>query len=297
MSTRRLSAVHIFVVLVFTTPSTLFGQSPEHIPQGWYVYPNSKLNHADVTTLKCFNYSRNEWAVSDESDGVRITKWTGRKAEVPSLPPLLKVQPGMPGPTPSAGLIGAMRFEKGWLLAYDAVGSGGGMWLTNQDGSKAKRVVSENVRGIIPLNSDSVLVLSGWVEMIPDYGKEYVFSNPDGLNIKLKYSARLDGAPMASTKLPDGSVLFVTTRSLHAITKSESESEKKPNYRFPSWVTAQYPNSIVARTDGTIFIGMRMFVLQLTPNPSGYSEDWLLPNSCSSFELDEKVLACVCKSW
>jgi hypothetical protein len=109
-------------------------------------YPNSKLNHADITPLRCFNYSRNGWEVSDESVGVKITKWAGRKADVPSLPQLLKVQPGMPGP------------------------------------------------------------------------------------------------------------------------------------------------------DGTIFIGMRMFVLRLTPNTTEYGEDWLLPNSCPTFELGEKELDCVCKS-
>lgn len=70
----------------------------------------------------------------------------------------------------------------------------------------------------MPLNGDRILVLSGWVAMIPDYGKEYIFSNPIGWNIKVLYSTRLDGAPMASTKLPNGSVLLVTTRSLHAIT-------------------------------------------------------------------------------
>jgi hypothetical protein len=257
-------------------------------------YPNSKLNHADITTLRCFNYSRNEWEVSDENVGVKITKWAGRKADVPSLPALLKVQPGMPGPTPSTDLVGAMHFAQGWLLAYDGSRSGGGLWLTNPDGSKTKRIISENVRGRVPLNGDRILVLSGWVAMIPDYGKEYIFSNPIGLNIKVLYSTRLDGAPMASTKLPDGSVLLVTTRSLHAITTSESQ--KKPEHRFPDWVTAQYPNSIVARPDGTIFIGMRMFVLRLTPNPTGYSEDRLLPNSCPTFELDEKELDCVCKS-
>jgi hypothetical protein len=88
-------------------------------------YPNSKLNHADITTLRCFNYSRNEWEVSDESVGVKITKWAGRKADVPSLPALLKVQPGMPGPTPSTDLVGAMHFAQGWLFAYDGSGSGG----------------------------------------------------------------------------------------------------------------------------------------------------------------------------
>jgi len=66
----------------------------------------------------------------------------------------------------------------------------GELWLTNPDGSKTKRIISENVRGIVPLNGDRILVLSAWVAMIPDYGKEYIFSNPIGLNIKLLYSTR-----------------------------------------------------------------------------------------------------------
>lgn len=295
MSNWRFYTVRFAIALLgFVMPSTLIGQqspsSTDYIPQGWFVYPNSKLKHADETTLRCFNFSHNEWQVTSDGDDVRITKRSGRNADVPSLPPLLKVQPGMPGQTVSAGLSRSMHFAKGWLLAYNAGEFGGGLWLTNEDGSEAKRILSDNVRAVVPLDGSGILVLSGLAHMSTDFGNEFIFSNPDGLNITLQYPAHLDGAPMASAKLADGSVLFVTTHSLYALTKSESPA--RPGHYFPNWMKMQYPNSIVARSEGTIFIGMRLFVLRLTPNSTGYNEDWLLPSSCRKFEM--RQLDCVC---
>jgi hypothetical protein len=89
---------------------------PGEIPVGWYVYPESKLKNLDETTRSCFNYSHNEWQVTNEGNGVRITERPGRKGRddfppVPSRPPLLKHQEGMPGRTVSAGLRSAMHFK------------------------------------------------------------------------------------------------------------------------------------------------------------------------------------------
>ena len=294
MSTWRFYAIHFVVaVLGVALATAMSAQSPstEHIPHGWYVYAHSNLKHADENTLRCFNFSHSEWRVSLEGDKVDITKWSGRKPDNPSLPPRLKLEPGMPGRTVNAGLSGAMHFASGWLLAYDAGEFGGGLWLTNEDGSETKRILTDNVPAIVPLDGVGVLALSGLAHMKMDFGNEFIFSNPDGMNIRLQYAAHLDGAPSAFTKLADGSVLFVTTQSLNAITIKPRESAEL-NY-FPKWTKMLYPNSIVALNDGTIFIGMRMFVLRLTPIPTGYNEDWLLPNSCRKFENRETD--CVCK--
>jgi hypothetical protein len=67
MCTWGLNAVHfVIAVLGVALPGALFSQSPstEHIPQGWYVYPHSNLEHADENLLRCFNLSHNEWHVS-----------------------------------------------------------------------------------------------------------------------------------------------------------------------------------------------------------------------------------------
>jgi len=57
MSTWRLYAVHILVVLVFAIPGTLLRQSPESIPQGWYVLPELQAEsrrHHHLEMLQLF---------------------------------------------------------------------------------------------------------------------------------------------------------------------------------------------------------------------------------------------------
>src|ERR1700757_2215841 len=78
-------------------PSLMGGQShalSQPIPDGWYVYPEEKLKDLDETTLRCFNYSQNEWQVMTDGNGIRITKRVAqKKGALPSgtqLPPLLK---------------------------------------------------------------------------------------------------------------------------------------------------------------------------------------------------------------
>ena len=276
-------------------PLTLLGQGPvattRLIPDGWYVYPSGKLKNLDETTLRCFNYSQNEWKVISEGDGVKITKLLrqGDTSVLPTLPPLLKHEDGMPGRTINAGLRSATHFENSWLLAYDAGEWGGGLWLTNDEGSKTKRIISDNVRAVVPIEG-GILVLSGLAHMSMDFGNAFIFSNPDGLNISLQHFIHLDGEPSAYAKEPNGSILFVTTYGLCRITKS---GELLRLTYFPKWTRQQYPNSMAISSDGSIFIAMRMFVLKLRASARGYSEEWLLPNECRKFDL--KQFDCVCK--
>jgi hypothetical protein len=181
-----------------------------------------------------------------------------------------------------------MRFKNGWLLAYDAGEWGGGLWLTNEDGSKTKRILSDNVRAVIPTQG-GILVLSGLTHMGIDFGNAFIFSNPDGLEIALQHAVHLDGEPSAPAMERDGSVLFVTTHGLWRITKS---GELQRLTYFPIWMSSQYPDSMAITPDGTIFIAMRMFVLKLHASSSGYSQQWLLPNECQSFSLRQSD--CVC---
>ena len=51
-------------------------------------------------------------------------------------------------------------YAHGWVLAYDGGEWGGGLWLTNDDGSLTKRIVSDNVRAVVPIDG-GILVLSG----------------------------------------------------------------------------------------------------------------------------------------
>jgi hypothetical protein len=189
------------------------------------VYPEAKLKHLDENSLRCLNYSENEWQVTSEGSVVRIAKQLHSKtsklqdkSDELALPSLLKHEQGMPGRTARAGLRSVLHFKNDWLLAYDGGEWGGGLWLTNDDGSKTKRILSDNVREMIPID-EGVLVLSGLAHMSIDFGNAFIFSNPDGMNISLQHAVHLDGEPSAYAKEPNGSVLFVTTYGLCRITK------------------------------------------------------------------------------
>ena len=272
-------------------PLLIGGQSQvpsESIPSGWYVYPEEKLKHLDETTRRCFNYSRNEWQVIAEEDEIRIEKRFAPK-ELPPIPPRLKHEEGMPGRTVGAGLRSATHFGNGWLLAYDGGEWGGGLWITDEDGSEAKRIVDHNVQAVIPID-DGILVLSGLAHMSVDFGDALIFSNPNGLNISLRHTAHLDGAPRACAKESGGSVVCATTRGLWRITKF---GEAKRLAEFPDWTGHQYANSMAITPDGSILIGMRMFVLKVHPDQGQYREEWLLPQGCRKFEFGQ--LNCICK--
>jgi hypothetical protein len=97
------------------------------------------------------------------------------------------------------------------------------------------------------------------------------------MNISLQHSVHLDGAPRGYVKESDGSVLFVTTYGLCRITKS---GELQRLTGFPRWSQHEFTNSMVMTPDGSLFIGMRMFVLKLRKDSGQYVEEWLLPKEC-----------------
>jgi hypothetical protein len=74
-------------------------------------------------------------------------------------------------------------------------------------------------------------------------------------------------------------------------------SRSRATYRvcanLPNWTKFQYANSMVIASDGSIFIGMRMFVLKLRPDEGQYKEEWLLPAECRESYLDGTN--CICK--
>jgi hypothetical protein len=244
-------------------------QQSTDVPQDWHVYPGEELKSATASDHRCFNYSRREWRVTVEDGEAQVTEKRKVQDETPALPARLVHQQGM------TGLRSATRFSDEWLLAYDGGEFGGGLWLTNEDGSEVKRIFNSDVQAVVALEK-GVLILSGLDHMGLDVGNALVYSAPHAMNMALQESLKLDGAPSAFAQETDGSVLFITTHSL------------------PRWIAQQYANSMAITADGTIYVGMRMFVLKLDDKGGEYSEEWLLPNDCRKFHLDVTKVDCAC---
>jgi hypothetical protein len=295
----KLNVTTVYVVLILASLLPLHkavgerSQNSDVLPPlGWYVYPSSEIEKMGDGSHECFNRSRNDWKVTTEGNEIEISKLPrpnrGASSAVVLMPARLTLQPGMPGKAVAAGLKTAMHLHEGWLLAYDAGEWGGGLWLTNEDGSVAKRIVDENVHGVVPMDG-GFLVLSGLAHMGMDFGNARFFSTPNGLNTALRFSVRLDGAPRAYAKESDGNVLFVTTEGLSRVNKN---GELQALARLPKWTKFQYANSMAILSDGSVFVGMRMFVLRLSPSSDGYTQQWLLPVECRAFHVEPGD--CVC---
>jgi hypothetical protein len=266
------------------------------IPAGWYVYPESRLKKADEEMLHCFNISQNEWRVALAGDQLEIGKYAATPAltlEKPDFPPNLLHQPGMPGREVSSGLRSSIHIGDRWLLAYDAGEFGGGLWLTNDDGSEVHRITTDNVNAMARTRT-GIVVVTGLAHLSQEYGNLYFLSVPDGWKLNLQYSVHLEGATFASTTDSDQSVLFATRYGLHRIRESGLIEDVA---FFTPWAWRQYPTSIAALKDGSIYVGMRMFVLKLHPIENGYSQEWLLPETCRKviFRPDSRNPRCECK--
>jgi len=286
----------LMLAAAFLPPATAVAQqrsdSAAPLPDGWHVVPNGKLKGVDGWGRRCFNLSRNEWEVTVAGDGVEIKKRkTWKEGDLPYSPPTparLKLQPWMPGPTVEAGLKSSIHFEGTWLLGYNRGEFGGGLWITNDDGSETKRLVNDNVHALLPFDG-GILVLTGVAHLMSDFGNALIFANPKGMEMALNSSLRLDDEPRTYVKEPSGDVLFTTTHGLNRITKA---GELQTLAVFPDWVKFQYANSMAISSDGSIFVGMRMFVLKLTPDAGAFTQEWLLPAECRNFAL--QGTNCVC---
>jgi hypothetical protein len=274
----------VAIIVLAQGVAQLSAQQSTDVPQGWYVYPDEELKSVSASDRRCFNYSRRDWRVTVEQGEAQLTEKRKAQVETPALPPRLVHQQGM------TGLRSATRFNDEWLLAYDGGEFGGGLWLTNEDGSEAKRIFNSDVQAVVTLEK-GVLILSGLDHMGLDVGNALVYSAPRSMNVTLQESIKLDGAPSAFAQETDGSVVFVTTHSLCRITKT---GELKILHTLPRWIAQQYPNSMAITADGSIYVGMRMFVLKLNDRDGEYSEEWLLPNDCQKFHLDMTKVDCAC---
>jgi len=98
----------------------------------------------------------------------------------------------------------------------------------------------------------------------------------------------LDGAPEAFTKVSDDTILVVTTRGVSRISSSGGSE-----LLLRRDLGVLYPNSVATTPDGVIYIGAALFVIRLSPHAREYLEQWMLPDSCTHFEI--QGLDCVCE--
>jgi len=257
----------------------------QSLPSGWTPYPTPK---SGSETLRCANYSiRREWRVSVSNGTLEIAvipfERGGAQSQVfnkQELPAGIQRVKGM------VGLQSTLKLQNGWLLGFDGGEFGGGLWFASDDGT-TQILNRENVHGFVT-TPQGVLVLAGLAHLTLDSGKVFIAPYVVKSSSDVKLLVDLDGAPQAFTKVSDDVMLVVTTRGVSRI-RSSGGSE----LLLRRDLGLLYPNSVAATPDGVIYVGARLFVVRLSPHDGDYIEQWMLPDSCTHFEI--QGLDCVCE--
>jgi hypothetical protein len=274
----RFSKLLLTALLAATTASgKAEAQSP---PAGWGIYPTPEDGSA---TVQCANYSHLEWRVAlSQTGAAQITPRPqpyGAKSSKLELPPGVKVHKGM------VGVESKFKIQNGWFLGFDGGEFGGGLWFADL-GGKTQELSGENVHGFIE-TPQGVLAFVGLAHLGLDSGKVLIAPYAVNAPTDVKTLVELDGAPETFTKVSADTVLVVTTQGISRI-NSFGVKKILLRRRFGDL----YPNSVVSTPDGTIYAGMRLFVVRLVQQSGEYTEQWLVPDRCKNFKVRE--LDCVC---
>jgi hypothetical protein len=275
------------ILLVFLAAATACsGQggatapAPNAIPAGWKVFPTPTENSE---TMLCANYAQPEQVSLSDSGALQIVQLPRRAKPIPppELPPGTIFQPGM------AGYESLHKTQNGWLMGFDRGEFGGGLWFVDANGI-ATQLSKENVHGFVE-TPRGIMVFVGLAHLSMDEGEVLMAAYPVTADTKLHRLAPLDGAPNAFAKTSPDEALVVTTHGISRITSSGA-------YQTLTHSTfgILYPNSIVATPEGTIYAGMRLFVVRLVPTskPGEYTEQWLVPDGCEQFHREGFTCAC-----
>jgi hypothetical protein len=281
----KLFLLCISAAAVFATAQSP-ANPPDHsiqqgaLPAGWKVFPAPA---EDSTVMHCANFSQQEQVSLSDAGTLQIVQLPRRASPIPphELPAGAKLQKGM------FGFESILKTSTGWLLGFDGGEWGDGLWFVDANG-KTSQLYGANVQGFVE-TSRGVMILAGVAHMMIDEGRALIARYPVTAETTLATLATLDGSPQTYTKLSPDAALVATTHGISRIT-SAGDSQPLTHSKF----ALLYPNSIVATPEGTIYVGMRLFVVRLVPTsrPGEYTEQWLVPEGCERFHSEGFTCSC-----
>ena len=248
-------------------------------PDDWVLHPYSEISDS---VLRCASRSRREWKVEQAENAVKISldRRENHQAVLPRAIRLSDVKVGIKGSR------SVQPIADGWLVGRDAGEFGGGLWWFNSDGKSSKRLAADNIVGFAK-TSTAVLAFAGLAHLGFDTGKVLKIVGDTAADRKIETLADLGSAPRAFVAEAPDSILVLTANSLIRV-KTSGATQKLFSTRY----AYLYPNSMIVSASGIIYVGMRHFVVRLTPTSDGYGEEWFVPSDCTQFE--ERDLDCIC---
>jgi len=279
------------LILLFVACLSHSQQTQDHLrkqtylptPIGWSLYTKPGVNSREML---CGNYSKREWFVSSGGEQLKIQLHPRQGYKRDPLPFRIRLKR-----TEGYGTNGQRHVQKlddGWVIGFDQGEYGGSLWWFSPNGKQHKKLANGNIKYFVSLSSE-LLVLEGLAHLGSAGGKVLRVRQTETGEYQADVLARLDGEPYGFAKESENSLLIITTSGLRRVNKSGTvEKLIETDYG------TLYPNSITLARNNIVYVGMRHFITRLIPTSEGYREEWLVPNDCTRFAVNENDLNCVC---
>jgi hypothetical protein len=230
--------------------------------------------------LVCANRSRRRWQLFLESNTLRVRDIDNRPV-VDDLPFIINEDKRQ---TSRAANRRVISVSDGWVVGFDGGEFSKGLWWFSPDGRNQQHIADVNVRGIVRIG-DRILALVGLAHGSKDSG-DVVEISKFADTWRSRHLISLPGAPEAFAVENTQGLLVLTTQGLVRIVDRGVQQLTYNGY------APLFPSSIVKMPSGALYIGLRHFIVRLSPAEAGYAEDWFVPRNCLRFVATEAD--CVC---
>ncbi len=150
----------------------------------------------------------------------------------------------------------------------------GDLRLQSPSDPKGKVLLKENVIDLVTVRS-GVLVFTGLLHMDADMGSVWLYGKGEGSASSLRKLYDLSGYPKAIGG-DQVNTLVVTDKNVSLI---------DGNLRLKELASLSmggtFPSSVIADSQGRVYIGTQGFVIRLTPDSKGYAREWFSRPVCS----------------
>lgn len=260
-----------------TTPIANVGgasAAPLVVPAGWVPI------EPDGDRLRCANYALDEWRVSIDAGALVFTE---SKNHEPDTGPALPFTPQQQ--TVTRGRRHVLAVPDGFLVGFDAGEWGGSLFWFSPDGAQQVKLADENVHGLVPMGPDLVGSIEGLSHLSLSEGNvRWIERSAAGW--RAGAPTALDAGPSTFVAARDA-IYVLTTKSLVRVGK-----DRKAVTIQPVRTAQMYPDSMLIDAAGELWLGMRQFVVRMTPVGTRYKETWLVREACVRATVRD--LTCVC---
>lgn len=242
--------------------------------------------------LACTDFSSLFWSVSLKG-GVPQAAAVEARPHVDSLPFRIAAGPDRQGDRYVEAVPG------GWIVGFNAGEFGGGLWWFSADGAESRRISPETTRPVnpdeyspenvvgLPIVGGERLVLMGLDHMLLRFGR-ILRLVPDTVGWKLDPVATLESDP--DVWVVDRDRLLFLTQS--GVWSTGPSGDVTRLYQID--MASFSPNAIVRTRDGSLYIGLRHYVLKLAQSNSIWHETWFTPAACANVAMrDDGTCQCV----